>query len=201
MMARQRDPHERRLPSAAPFLMVTKRAPAHMVTSKACRQRDATSEGAHVDTEYLRALVVAATEREDLQHFNEMISSWPVQLAVVGLYVGLAVLAFSRVAREWDDGARRWVRAAAVALAVFALLMAVLREGVLDGAVWLGWLQNTLTLWVFAMWFYYAIRVVTCARPGEGDPDAQRRGAALEQILDEALDDARVASRASRPPT
>lgn len=41
--------------------------------------------------------------RTDLQNFNEMIASWPVQLALTLLYLGLAALVFKHAARAFDD--------------------------------------------------------------------------------------------------
>lgn len=134
--------------------------------------------------------IVAQSAHEDLEHFNDLISSWPVQLLVAGLYAALALLAFSRVAREWDDGVRRWFRAVAVGLAVFVLLMVVLGESVLGWIVWPVWLQYVLIMWLAGMCLYYMVRAMTRVTPGEGDPEAQRRGATLEQTLGEALDDA-----------
>jgi membrane protein implicated in regulation of membrane protease activity len=139
-----------------------------------------------VDIQAAWCSVLAATERDDLEHFNELISSWPVQLALTAFYVGLAVLAFSRVARDWDDGARRWFRAVAVALGVFLVLDVVLGSAVLGLVIWPLWVQIPLVVWLGGMWLYYTMRFMTRVRPGPGDPETQRRGAALELVLDEA---------------
>jgi hypothetical protein len=112
--------------------------------------------------------------RTDLQYFNEMIVSWPVQLALTLLYLGLAVLVFTHAARAFDDP-HRAIKASVLALGVFIVLTWVVGEVV--------WLKVVVIFWLGALVFYYAMRAVTAARPGPPDPDAQERGAALESVL------------------
>jgi hypothetical protein len=112
--------------------------------------------------------------RTDLQYFNEMIVSWPVQLALTLLYLGLAALVFKHASRAFDKP-HRGIKASVVALGVFIALTWVVGEVV--------WLKVVVVLWLGALGVYYMMRAVTAARPGPPDPDAQERGAALESVL------------------
>jgi membrane protein implicated in regulation of membrane protease activity len=121
---------------------------------------------------------------EAARALRDFLTSWPAQAALAALYVGLAVLAFTRVARDWDDGpARRYFRGAVVALGVFVVLQVVLGQALLGVAVWPVWLLIIELLWIFALWLYYFTRFMTRQRNGPGDPDAQRRGAALDGTI------------------
>jgi hypothetical protein len=70
-----------------------------------------------------------------------------------------------------------------VALGVFVVLQVVLGQALLGVAVWPVWLLIIELLWIFALWLYYFIRFMTRQRSGPGDPDAQRRGAALDGTI------------------
>lgn len=130
------------------------------------------------------ALVQAVTERDDLRHFNELMASWPVQVAFVVLYAGVAYLAFTRVLRAFDDGpARRRARAVVVGLEV-------IRGGSLMGlAVLPFWFPFVVLLWLAGMLLYYLVRLLTMRRSGAGDDEARRRGAALEGVIAPMHDD------------
>jgi Ca2+/Na+ antiporter len=131
--------------------------------------------------------VVALAQRDDLRHFNEVLGSWPAQLTLIALYLGLAILAFTRVARDFDDpGGVRWFRAAAVGLGVFIILAVLLRDWALRDVVWPVWPQLIAYLWLCALWIYYLLRTLTRIRPGRPDAEARERGAALKAVLDEA---------------
>ena len=134
--------------------------------------------------------LLAAMQRDDLRHFNELLASWPVRLAALLLFAGIAVLAFTRVARDFDDGARIF-RAAVVALGVFACLELFLGSS-LGGshAVPLG-LQFITLLWLFGLWVYYFARFMTRQRSGPGDAEARRRGAELDETLQDMERDLR----------
>src|SRR5665811_2606496 len=107
--------------------------------------------------------------------------SWPAQAALAALYVGLAVLAFTRVARDWDDGpARRYFRGAVVALGVFVVLQVVLGQALLGVVIWPVWLLIIELLWLFALWLYYFIRFITRQRSG---PPPLRIGVAGGALL------------------
>ena len=126
--------------------------------------------------------VLAAAQRDDLRHFNELLASWPVRLAVLLLFVGLAVLAFTRVKRDFDDGARTF-RAAVVALGVFVCLELFLGRALGGSHAVSLWLQLVTLLWLFGLWLYYFVRFMTRLRSGPGDAETQRRGAELDDAL------------------
>ena len=110
--------------------------------------------------------------------------SWPAQAAFAALYIGLAVLVFTRVTRAWDDGPRVATFAGVVvALGVFVALEVVLGQALLGVVAWPVWLLIIELLWLFALWLYYFIRFMTRQRSGPGDPETQRRGAALDGTL------------------
>jgi len=122
------------------------------------------------------ALALAVAERDDLRHFNEFLDSLPVQLALLGLWIALAVLAFVRVRRDFDDArSMRLMRAVIVALGVFLVCVLLLPVAL--------WLQIIAVLWLFAMWLYYFARFLTTPRSGPRNPVAQARGRALDDVL------------------
>jgi len=121
---------------------------------------------------------------EAARWLRDVMTSWPAQALIVVLYVGLAVLAFTRVARDWEDGPRkRYFRAAVVALGVFFLLEVVLGQALLSFIVWPMWLYLIELLLLFGLWLYYFIRFLTRQRSGPGDPESIRRGAALDETI------------------
>jgi membrane protein implicated in regulation of membrane protease activity len=121
---------------------------------------------------------------EAARHLRDLLMSWPAQAAFAALYAGLAALAFTRVVRSWDDGrARRYFRAAVVALGVFVVLQVVLGQAFLGVVLWPVWLLIIELLWLFALWLYYFIRFMTRQRSGPGDPETRRRGAALDGTI------------------
>ena len=121
---------------------------------------------------------------EAAQHLRDLLMSWPAQAALAALYAGLAVLAFTRVARSWDDGpARRYFRGVVVGLGVFVVLQVILGQALLGVVMWPVWLLIIELLCLFALWLYYFIRFMTRQRSGPGDPETQRRGAALDGTI------------------
>jgi membrane protein implicated in regulation of membrane protease activity len=134
----------------------------------------------------LKALFAVAGDAnaEAARALRDLLTSWPAQAVFAALYVGLAVLAYSRVARDWDDGpVRRSVRGAVVALGVFVVLQVVLGQALLGIVIWPVYLFVIELLWLFALWLYYFIRFMTRQRSGPGDPETQRRGAALDGTI------------------
>jgi|GEM_PF-872649 len=121
---------------------------------------------------------------EAARRLGDFLASWPAQAAVAALYIGLAVLVFTRVTRDWDDSpTRRYFRGAVVALGVFVVLEVVLGQALLGAVAWPVWLLVIELLWLFALWLYYFIRFMTRQRSGPGDPETQRRGAALDGTI------------------
>jgi hypothetical protein len=134
--------------------------------------------------------LTASESQEQARHFSELINSLPVQLLLLAVYAGLAVLAFTRVARGFGDDLR-WFRAAVVALGVFVTLGFLLGRNVLGLVMWPLWIQLPVVIWLFGMCLYYIVKAMTKVRPGERDPEAQARGTALEHVLDEVGADLR----------
>jgi membrane protein implicated in regulation of membrane protease activity len=148
----------------------------------------------HAATVLLAIVGDANTEAnaEAAQRLRDLLMSWPAQAVFAALYVGLAVLVFTRVTRDWDDGsARRYFRGAVVALGVFVVLEVVLGQALLGVVVWPVWLLVIELLWLFALWLYYFIRFMTRQRSGPGDPETQRRGAALDGTISRMEDERR----------
>jgi membrane protein implicated in regulation of membrane protease activity len=128
---------------------------------------------------------------------RDVMTSWPAQGMILALYAGLAILAFTRVARDWDDGPRkRYFRAAIVALGLFFVLEFILGKTVLDVVLWPTWLFVIECVWLFALWLYYFIRFMTGRRRGPGDDETRRRGAALEGVIAPLSDEAHHTSGA-----
>ena len=127
-------------------------------------------------------LMLVAAQRDDLKHFNELLASWPVRLVALLLFAGLAVLAFTRVSRDFEDGARGF-RAAVVALGVFLGLEFLLGASLGGSHPVPVWLEFIAILWLFGLWLYYFVRFMTRQRSGPPDVEAQGRGAELERSL------------------
>ena len=124
------------------------------------------------------------TNAEAARWLRDVMTSWPAQALMVALYLGLAVLVFTRVARDWDDGPRkRYFRAAIVAFGVFIVLELVLGKALLGVVLWPTWLYLIEMIWLFALWLYYFIRFMTRQRSGPGDDESRRRGDALEHVI------------------
>jgi len=122
---------------------------------------------------------------------SDLMTSWPGQAIFLAFYAGIAILAFTRVARDWEDGPRkRYFRAAIVALGIFLVLEVVLGKALLAVVMWPTWLYLIEVIWLFAMWLYYFIRFMTGQRSGPGDDETRRRGAALEGVIAPLSDEA-----------
>ena len=129
-----------------------------------------------------------------------VMSSWPAQLLIVVLYLGLAVLAYVRVSRDWHDvgGARnRYFLVTVIVLGVLVILQFVLGSslfGVVRWPTWLFWIEFVV---LFALWFYCLVRLMTRQRRGRGDDETRRRGAALEDVIAQTGDAAQPSAGAS----
>ncbi len=131
-------------------------------------------------------LIVLAELRDnsDLRQFNELITSWPFQLALLLLVAGLVALAFFRPPGEYDSGAQhRRFQLAVVVLGVLVGLQFLL-DGILSFVIWPTWLGIVETLYLFALLIYAIIRFMTRQRSGPADEEAQRRGRQLQASLD-----------------
>ena len=117
---------------------------------------------------------------------QSVMSSWPAQLLIVVLYLGLAALAYVRVSREWQDvgGARnRYFLGALIVLGVLVILQFVLGSSLLGVVRWPTWLYWIEYVVLFTLLFYYVVRLLTRQRSGPGDDETRRRGAALEDVI------------------
>jgi hypothetical protein len=130
-----------------------------------------------------------ALRSDNLKFINDVMNSWAIQFVLAACLVGLLLVAFTRASRIFDDeSARVAFRIAVAALGVLVVLQAVvtalLGRVPLVAAVAIEW------VWLAAMWFYCIVRFLTQRRGGPGDPDAQRRGAVLDEAI-QHLDDER----------
>lgn len=128
-----------------------------------------------------------------MRWLQDVMSSWPAQLLIVVLYLGLAILAYTRVSRDWKDvgGPRnRYFLGAVIALGVFVVLQFVLGSSVLGLVRWPIWLYWIEFVFFFALWLYYFIRFMTRQRSGPGDDETRRRGTALEGVIAPMSDEA-----------
>ena len=123
------------------------------------------------------------TLREDnLRFINDVMNSWAVQLVIAALLVGLVIVAFTRASRIFDDDRTRTAfRFIVAALGILVVVQAMVTAAL--GRVPLVPLVVIEFVWLAAMWFYYIVRFMTGQRSGSGDPDARRRGAALDGAI------------------
>jgi hypothetical protein len=163
-------------------------------TAVYCWTDETCSDKGTPDMSIVTVLLAAAADAnaEAAQRLGDFLTSLPAQAVFTALYIGLAVLVFTRVARDWEDSpARRYFRGAVVALGVFFVLQVVLGQALLGVVVWPVWLLIIELLWLFALWLYYFIRFMTRQRSGPGDPETQRRGAALDGTISRMEDERR----------
>jgi len=120
---------------------------------------------------------------QDLRVFNELMNSWAVQGIIAAFFVGLVIVALTRASRIFeDDRTRGAFRVAAAALGVLVVLQAVVTAAL--GHIPFPPIPQVIEfVWLFALWLYYFIRFMTRQRSGPGDPDTQRRGAALDGTI------------------
>ena len=137
---------------------------------------------------------------QDLRIFNELMNSWAVQGILAAFLLGLVIVAFTRASLTFDDDrTRRTFRVAVAALGVLVVLQAVATAAL--GHIPFPPIPQVIELvWLFALWLYYFIRFMTRQRSGPGDPDARRRGAALDDTI-QHLDDERRGGAAEGPVT
>jgi hypothetical protein len=133
---------------------------------------------------------------QDIKLINEVMNSWAVQGILAVLLIGLLAAAFSRASRVFpDDRTRRAFRAAVIGLGVLVVVQAVLTAAL--GHIPYPPIQLIEFLWLFAMWLYWFLRFMTRQRSGPGDPEARRRGVALDGAMSR-LEDERGAGGADR---
>ena len=120
---------------------------------------------------------------------QDVMTSWPVQLAILLLFAGLAVLLVRHAAREWEGGARnRYLQVGLVAGGVFFVLQFLIGSSLVGGVDWPAWPFVIEFVVLFALWLYAFVRFMTTQRSGPGDDESRDRGAALDQVIKEAGD-------------
>jgi hypothetical protein len=115
---------------------------------------------------------------------RDVMESWPAQLVILLLYVGLAALLVRHASREWDRGVRNpSLVAFLIASGAFFVLQFLVGSSLLDVVDWPTGLFVIEFVLVFALWLYWFVRFVTRQRSGPGDDESRERGAALEGII------------------
>jgi membrane protein implicated in regulation of membrane protease activity len=115
---------------------------------------------------------------------RDVMESWPVQLVILLLYVGLAVLLVRHASREWENGARnRYLVGFLVVSGAFFVLQFLLGSSLLGIIDWPTGLFVVEFILLFALWLFAFVRFVTRQRSGPGDDESRKRGADLERVI------------------
>ena len=115
---------------------------------------------------------------------RDVMESWPVQLAILLLYVGLAVLLVRHASREWENGARnKYLVGFLVVSGAFFVLQFLFGSSLLDVVDWPTGLYVIEFVVLFALWLYAFVRWITRQRSGPGDEESRKRGADLERVI------------------
>jgi ATP/ADP translocase len=110
--------------------------------------------------------------------------SWPVQLVILLLYVGLAVLLVRHASREWENGARnRYLVGFLIVSGAFFVLQFLFGSSLLGVVDWPTGLFVVEFILLFALWLFAFVRFMTRQRSGPGDDESRKRGADLEQVI------------------
>ena len=119
-----------------------------------------------------------------LRWLNDVMTSWPVQLAILLLWAGLGLLLVLHARREWEHGVRnRYLRAGLLVAAVFFVAQFLLATSAFGWASWPAWPFVVEAVFLFALWLYAFVRYMTGQRSGKGDDEARARGGALERVI------------------
>lgn len=115
---------------------------------------------------------------------RDVMESWPAQLVILLLYVGLMALLVRHASREWDKGARNpYLVGFLVAAGVFFVLQFLLGSSLLEVVAWPAWFYLIEFVVLFALWLYAFVRWITRQRSGPGDEESRRRGADLDRVI------------------
>ncbi len=132
-------------------------------------------------------LLIGATDPDNAawaRWLRDVMESWPVQLAILLLYVGLAVLLVRHASREWENGARnKYLIGFLVVSGAFVVLQFLFGSSLLDVVDWPTGLYVIEFVVLFALWLYAFVRWITRQRSGPGDEESRRRGADLERVI------------------
>jgi hypothetical protein len=133
-------------------------------------------------------LVVAATDPDAqawAKWLTEVMTSWPMQLAILLLWTGLGVLLALHARREWEDGLRnKYLRVGLPVAGVFFVLQFLFASSLVGGVSWPAWPFVVEAIVLVALWLYAFVRFVTRPRSGEGDDESRERGAALDDFIE-----------------
>jgi hypothetical protein len=115
---------------------------------------------------------------------RDVMLSWPVQLAIMLLWVGLAALLVRHARREWDGGLHnRYLQVGLVVFGAFLVAQFLLASSLVGDAFWPVWPFVVEFVVLFALWLYAFVRFMTTTRSGKGDEETRRRGAALDEVI------------------
>ncbi|MGE5229438.1 MAG: hypothetical protein ACM3MJ_06935 [Deltaproteobacteria bacterium] len=129
---------------------------------------------------------------------RDVMESWPAQLAILLLFVGLLVLLVRHASREWEDGARnRYLVGFLIVAGAFFVLQFLFGSSLLDVVDWPTGLFLIEFVVLFALWLYAFVRWITRQRSGPGDDITRERGSALDRVIEQ---DGRSVPAGSPPP-
>jgi membrane protein implicated in regulation of membrane protease activity len=136
----------------------------------------------------MRALLLIGAADPDnaawARWLRDVMESWPAQLAILLLFVGLAVLLVRHASREWEDGARnRYLVGFLIVAGVFLVAQFLFGSSLLSVVDWPAGLYVIEFVVLFALWLYAFVRFMTRQRSGPGDDQARGRGADLERVI------------------
>jgi hypothetical protein len=115
---------------------------------------------------------------------RDVMGSWPAQLVILLMYVGLMVLLVRHASKQWDNGARNpYLLGFLVVSGVFFVLQFLLGSSLLGVRDWPTGFFLIEFVALFALWLYAFVRFMTRQRSGRGDDEARARGAALESVI------------------
>ena len=123
----------------------------------------------------------------DWMHWlQDVMASWPVQLAILLLWAGLLLLLARHVRREWDGGLHNaYLRAFLTVAGVFFVAQFLFAGRLVSGVDWPAWPFVVELVILFALWLYAFVRFMTKTRRGKGDDESRARGAALDRVIHE----------------
>ena len=136
----------------------------------------------------MEALYLVAGTDPDAQAWarwlTDVMTSWPMQLAILLLWTGLSVLLALHARREWENGLRnRYLVAGLSVAAVFFVLQFLFASSLVGGVSWPAWPFVIEAIVLVALWLYAFVRFMTRQRSGEGDDESRERGAALDGFI------------------
>jgi hypothetical protein len=115
---------------------------------------------------------------------RDVMTSWPVQLAILLLWAGLAALLIRHARREWEGGLRnRYLLAGLGVAGVFFVVQFLVAGGIIGSVSWPAWPFVVESVFLFALWLYAFVRFMTTQRSGKGDDESRMRGAALDRAI------------------